>query len=266
MKVRFLFIILMVYIAANLNVYGENIYFFTRGGFSISQFWSGDTTGDTNLEKMDNNDKVHRKYFSNFLSGSMGFGIEMVIWDNGKKRGSRVYAKSSFDLIFSAPTYASYVNHDPQKSINDYSFSSNGDIVNNSLYMGFGIDAYIGGTFPMTDLFWGIGSGFNFLFPTNPDAYKNKIYNLTGYYIPMNFYATPSLLLGYDIFIPNTNFKITPQLRTGFTCLPLIPKDLMSDSSLKDSGGKEFKTKELYSGFYIDLSVAFSFYAIQWKK
>ncbi len=266
MRIYFLFFILLFSFILTTNLYSENIYLFTRNSFSISQFWAGDTTGDTNLEKMDANDRVHRKFFSNFLSGSFGVGIEMVIWDNGKKRGSRVYAKSSLDMIFSGPTYASFVNHDPQKNINDYNLTNGGDLINNSLYIGFGFDAFIGGSFPLTDIIWGLGSSFNFLFPTNPQAYKNNTYSMTGTYIPMNFYAAPALLIGYDIFIPNTNFKITPQLRTGFTCLPLIPKDLMSDDSLKDPLGKEFKTKELYSGFYIDFSVSFSFYAIQWKK
>lgn len=262
-----LFLLITTFCAViNTGVFGENIYFFARNNFTISQFWSGDTTADTSLEKTSGVDRVYRKYFSNFLSGSFGVGVEMVIWDNGKKRGSRVYAKSCLDVIFSAPTYAGFANHDPDKKINDYKFSDNGDLVTNSAYVGFGIDAFIGGSFPMTDLIWGLGSAFNFLFPTNPNSYKNSVYSLTGTFIPMNFYAAPSLLIGYDIFIPNTNFKITPQMRTGFTCLPLIPKDLMSDYSLRDNGGNLYKVKEYYSGFYIDFSVAFSFYSIQWKK
>lgn len=267
MRFKVLCSIFFTFVFININISAENIYLFTRGGFTISQFWEGDTTGDTNLEEDDHEDLVHRKYFSNFLSGTFGIGVEMVIWDNGKKRGSRLFVKSCIDLILSGPTYASYVDHNPDKAINDYTFSESGHLTKSSLYAGFGFDVYIGGTFPKTDIIWGIGSGFNFLFPTNSDVYKNKNWFKNYYYEGFTpFYASPSLLIGYDITIPNTNYKITPQLRTGITCLPLIPKDIMTDSSRKDSAGNDFKTRESYSGFYIDLSVAFSFYAIQWKK
>jgi len=67
--------------------------------------------------------------------------------------------------------------------------------------------------------------------------------------------------LAYDIFIPNTKFKITPQIRTGITCNPLIPNDLVGGMDQYD-----LTKTEMYSGFYVDISVAFSFYSVQWKK
>ncbi|OHD05783.1 MAG: hypothetical protein A2086_09380 [Spirochaetes bacterium GWD1_27_9] len=244
-------ILLIIFTLTNIFLFSENIYFFTRTTFAISQFWEGDTTGDPDLNSPA---PVARKYFSNFLTGSFGAGVEMVIWDNGKKRGSRIFAKAGIDVLFAGPTYLGYYNYDPNKALSNDQLKSvnlNGGL----LYTGFDLDLFIGGSFPKTDLLWGLGSMFYFMFPS-----YGQNYNVSSFSERFNFYAAPALLIAYDIFIPNTNLKITPQLRTGFTCLPLIPNDMMKNET------DGYKQKEMYSGFYIDLSVSFSFYAIQWKK
>ena len=58
-------------------------------------------------------------------------------------------------------------------------------------------------------------------------------------------------------------FKITPQIRAGFTCNPFIPDDLIRDTVTING---KFARTHAYSGFYGDFSVAFSFVGIQWKQ
>jgi len=229
-------------------IFSENIYFFTRTTFADSQFWEKNNKYNSNGDLIDS-----RRVFANFLTGSIGAGVEMVIWDIGKKRGSRIYFKGGIDVLFMGPTYFGIIEED----------NGIGSIIDRSLnggafYTGFDFDLFVGGTFPKTDLLWGFGSIFHFTFPAYSPVIGVENFKSGERFA---FYAAPSLLLGYDIFIPYNNFKITPQIRVGLTCLPLIPDDLIGDMN-----NYNLDKTDMYSGLYIDFSVAFSFYAIQWKK
>ncbi len=242
-----LFVLFLLFMILSFS-FSENIYFFTRSTFAISQFWEKNNKYDNNGNLTDS-----RRVFANFLTGSLGAGVEMVIWDIGKKRGSRIYFKGGLDLLFMGPTYFGIIEEDNgigaviEKSLNGGAF-----------YTGFDFDLFVGGTFPKTDLLWGFGAIFHFTFPAYAPNIAVENFKSNERFA---FYAAPSLLLGYDIFIPHTNFKITPQLRVGLTCLPLIPDDLIGDMD-----NYKLDKTDMYSGLYIDLSLAFSFYAIQWKK
>src|SRR4030042_2995844 len=117
-------------------------------------------------------------------------------------------------------------------------------------YLGFNMDLFIGGTFPRTNLLWGFGCSWNFLFP----AYSST-YDVKNFSEKFAFYAVPSIILGYDVFIPDSNIKITPQLRTGFTCNPFIPNDIIETTKTNET---EYYPLESYSGIYLELSVAVS--------
>ncbi len=229
----------------SFEIFAENIYLNTRTTFAVSQFW------EYNAFKESDEVKLARRKFANYLTGSIGAGMEMVIWDNGKKRGSRLYFKGGMDLIFAGPTYFGQMN-----GTDIYAPMNKVDLGGGIFYTGFDMDFYIGGTFPKTDLLWGIGSMFYFTFPVYCPTMAISDFSSHEKFA---FYAAPSLLLGYDIFIPDSKFKITPQLRTGITCYPLLPDDFFKDNN-------SYNTTEMYSGFYIDISVAFSFFSVQWKK
>ena len=241
-------LILILPIMITINIFSEHIFLFSRTTFAVSQFWEKNVAIDDSGNVTD-----ARRVFSNFLTGSLGIGMEMVIWDNGRKRGSRIYVKTGMDVLFSGPTNFGVISGESasgtlkKKSLNGGAF-----------YSGFDLDLFFGGTFPMMDLFWGIGSVFYFTFAGYAPKVGIDNFNVNERFA---FYAAPALILGYDIFLPNTNYKITPQIRTGITCIPLIPDDLVGGMDKYNSD----KT-EMYSGFYVDISVAFSFYSAQWKK
>jgi hypothetical protein len=238
-----IFTILFLLFTATL-IYSEDINFFTRSTFSNSQFWESQSfNDDPNFE---------RNVFTNFFSGSTGFGMEFIIWDNGKARGSRIFFKTGLDLLFSGFSYAGaydVVNVDHGMA----SLNINGG----AFYSGLDWDFFVGGTFPRTDLIWGFGCIWNFMFPS-----YSPVYNVNSFVENYQFYAVPAVLLGYDIIIPKTKFKITPQIRAGFTCNSVTPGDLIRD--MGTHGGSYIK-HVMYSGPYIDFSVAFSFASVKWK-
>lgn len=242
------FILCAFLIAVVFSVHSENIYLFSRLTFANSQFWEKNVLTDSS----DNVVKA-RRVFSNFFTGSIGAGVEMVIWDNGIKRGSRIYFKSGFDVLFSGPSFFGVMEGDSPMGTLTPSPLNGG-----AFYAGFDMDLYVGGTFPKTDLLWGFGSMFYFTFPGYSPLISVDKFDSTERFA---FYAAPFISLAYDIFIPNTKFKITPQIRTGITCNPLIPNDLVGGMDQYD-----LTKTEMYSGFYVDISVAFSFYSVQWKK
>lgn len=249
MKKTILFLLFLLFLSANISIHSENIYFSTRTTFANAQFWER----QVHKEYSD----FSRKIFANYFSGSVGVGMEMIIWDMGKKRGSRLYFKTGFDMLFSGLSFmGGYKEQEPNAQF--YKYDDNGK----AFYMGFDWDIYVGGTFPKTDLIWGFGSMFVFLFPT----YSPNI-PVSSFYEKYSFYAVPSILLAYDIFIPNTKFKITPQLKLGFTANPMIPDDLLGVEGTRDMDtvGGNYVRDYLYSGLYIDISVAFSFLSITWK-
>jgi hypothetical protein len=250
MKKKIIFALAMfVILFTAYNSFAENVYFSTRVSFSNSQFWEQQTDM--------NNSKNIRKMFSNYFSGNVGMQVEMVIWDIGKKRGSRIFFKGGTDLIFSGLSFiGGYKQNDIAHTF--YQYNMNGG----AFYLGLGWDIFIGGTFPKTDLVWGFGCLFNFLFP----SYSPTI-AVSSFTQKYAFYAVPCIMLGYDIFIPNTKFKLTPQMRVGFTCNPLIPYDLLATRDYRDMYvvGGIYKPTAQYSGLYIDMSLAFSFITIKWK-
>jgi hypothetical protein len=234
-------------ISSNL-IYSENFYFYTKTTFAVSQFWEGFSKNDTQID---------RKLFTNILSGSMGLGFEMVIWDMGIKRGSRLYVRTGIDLVFSGSTYTGFIDVDT-KDGSMYPVNLHGGV----FFTGLDMDIYFGGTFPKTDLLWGFGAIFNFDFPSyspykSVDSFNNKYY----------FYAVPSILLGYDIMIPDTMFKVTPMIRAGITCLPITTTDVINEELSGYKKGYNISTYSgYYSGFYVDFSVGFSFFSKAWKK
>jgi|GEM_PF-1285961 len=228
----------------NSFINSENIYFSTRGTFANSQFWE--------REKESHHTLNSRKVFTNFFSGSFGFGMEMEIWDFGIKRGSRIFWKTGIDVVFSGISYAAAYEDDE-----GYPYTSELNINGGCFYTGIAWDIFIGGTFPKTNLIWGFGAIWTFLFP----VYSPNI-PVSSFNERWHFYATPTFLLGYDIFIANRRFKLTPQMRVGFTCNPLIPHDVVD---MEGPDNKYFPA-EMYSGLYVDFSISFSFYSIEWKK
>jgi len=233
------------------NIYSENIFLYAKTAFKNSQFW----------EKQENHSDSDDlwKVYSNFFGGSLGAGMEMVIWDNGIKRGSRLYFKGGLDLDFAGVSFIGGYK-DPNEG-NMYNYEKNKlyefDKHGGAFYVGLNWDLFFGGTFPKTNLLWGFGCSWNFLFP----AYAPQL-KVADFKEKYAFYAVPSIILGYDFFIPKTNYKITPQLRAGFTCMPFIPDDLIK-SSINDS---DFYPIANFSGLYVELSAAFSFISFQWKK
>ncbi|MBN2546638.1 MAG: hypothetical protein JXB50_12630 [Spirochaetes bacterium] len=258
MKKRIFLLFLSVFFIFGSKIFPENLYLGIRGTFANAQFWE--------LQQRSYPLK-YRNVYSNFFSGSVGFQVDFTIWDIGKKRGSRIFFKNGIDYVLSGLNFIGAYNVAATKYTTDsdaetgnapgvmYALYDDG-----ALYTGLSMDTFIGGTFPLTDLNWGFGCIFNFMFPVYSPA--NSVTNFTEKF---HFYAVPSILLAYDIFLPNNNFKITPQLRAGFTCLPMIPNDLLNDTvNTKDNNS--YVQSLYFSGFYADISVAFSFHSIQWKK
>ena len=243
-----LFFAIFTILFLNSLIFSENLYFFTRSTFSNSQFW------ERQKVKYDGKSDDTRKVFSNLFSGTMGVGLEFIIWDIGKKNGSRLFFKTGTDLVLSGISYTgAYLDRksdDPKHNLNElYSLNINGGL----FLTGIDWDFYFGGTIPKTDLIWGFGCIWTFLFP----AYSPK-YDVNTFFEKWHFYA----VFGYDIHIPNTNFKITPQVRAGFTCNPLIADDIIGDMS---TVGGDYEQIDQYSGPYFDFSVAFSFTSFKWK-
>jgi hypothetical protein len=177
----------------------------------------------------------------------------MEIFDAGKKRGSRIFFKTGVDMVFSGVSFiGAYEDDETDHGI--YELNKNGG----AFFFGIDWDLFFGGTFPKTDFIWGFGCIWTFLFP----VYSPK-YDVNTFFEPWHFYATPTILFGYDLKIPNSNFKLTPQIKVGITCNPLIPDDLIRD--MITVGGKYFQAEQ-YSGLYIDLSLAFSFVKITWRN
>jgi len=277
-KNKLIFILILFLTVASNLFFSENINFFVKTLFSNSQFWESQLN-DSNPQ----NPNDIRNVFTNFFSGGIGFGMEFIIWDMTKARGSRLFFKTSADFIFSGITYAGYYDNSGTYITPDTFVSTASDHsmhqlnINDGLFLtGLDLDLFFGGSFPRTDLIWGFGCIFDFLFPT----YSPK-YDIPTYFLERSFfYAVPAVLLGYDINIPNTKFKITPQIRVGFTCNPVIPGDLLKENNpnndmsidYMDANGnmlKRYGTYEKFislSGPYIDFSIAFTFGSIQWKK
>lgn len=248
-KSLFFCIFICILISSNF-IFSEDINFFTRTAFSNSQFW------ERQVDQFDEDDS--RKVFSNFFSGSFGAGLEFIIWDIGVSKGSRLFFKTGVDVVFSGISFIGAYN-DQSDNVRMYSLYTINSNSNRGLFLtGLDWDFYIGGTFPKTDLIWGLGCMWVFLFP----VYSPE-YDTANFIEKWHFYAVPSLLIGYDFRIKNTKFKITPQLKAGFTCNPLIPDDLLRDMA---TVGGDYKQTELYSGAYFECSVAFTFASVQWKK
>lgn len=256
MKKNSIFFIIFTLAFTSL-IYSEDIYFYSKTSFKNAQFW----------------EKQYNRYahsdtwnlYSNFFIGSIGAGVDWVIWDNGKKIGSRVFLKSDINLDFAGLSFLGGYK-DASSKLYDYSLNTLYDLQakddNNkdgAFYIGTTIELYMGGTFPRTDLVWGIGSGFSFYFPAYAVTKSAVTFNEK-----FKFFATPSLLLAYDFFIPETKLKITPQLIAGFTCNPLIPNDLVDINNKYVK--TEYYTLTPYSGAFFELSVLFSFMKLQWKK
>lgn len=218
-------------------IFSENIYLSAKATFATAQFW------ELNIPN-DDSDSEERKLMSNFLIGSFGIGFEMVILDMTKRRGSRLSVRSNIEMVFSGPVF---IGETPNTI--KYNELESKSLGNGAFYYGLNLDSFFGGTFPKTDLFWGIGSIFYFTFP---------VYNAKE----LGIYAVPSLLIGYDIEIGD--FRISPQSRFGITTIPLIPDSLVDDSN--EYVSSTTTPENWYSGFYADFSVAFSFKKYQWKK
>ncbi len=249
MKKSLLFFILIIFYIISCNfLFSEDINFSARTAFSNSQFWERQVKQHHHSES--------RKVFTSFFTGSIGVGIEFIIWDIGKKKGSRLFVKHGVDLAFSGINFAGAYN-DNDKNVTSYAMYSL-DTHGGALFTGVDWDFYFGGTFPRTDLIWGIGSMWVFLFP----AYSPGK-DVGSFYEKWHFYAVPSVFLGYDFIIPNTKFKITPLIKAGFTCNPLVPDDVLEDMA---TVGGDYKQVALYSGAYFEASIAFTFASIEWKK
>ncbi|HBD96421.1 MAG: hypothetical protein A2015_03220 [Spirochaetes bacterium GWF1_31_7] len=234
-------VIILISLTAG-SLFAENIYLFGKTSFTNAQFWERQISSDNTLS--------NRKVMSNLTGGSLGVGVEWVIWDIGVKRGSRIFLTSSIDLVFLGLNYMGATKDD----ILYNNPMTNFDIGNGAMYTGFDFDVFAGGTFPKLDLKWGFGSNFYFMFPN----YSNILMRESEQFA---FFATPSIFIAYDIFIPNSTIKITPMLKTGITTVPLIPDDFQADID-KFS----ILPENWYSGLYIDLSVSISFKSFVWKK
>lgn len=247
--------IIIILISLNF-IYSENIYFFAKTSFKNAQFW------EKQYNKYQHEDTWN--IFANYFIGAIGGGVDWVIWDSGKKVGSRIYLKSSLNLDLAALSFIGGYK-DGYSKIYDYALNTMYDIrkkdkngESGALYLGVVFDLFMGGSFPKTDLLWGVGCGFNFYFP----AYT-RVISVNELEEKFGFFTTPSILLAYDFFIPDTKLKITPQLVTGFTCLPLIQNELIE---IKTYHPAKYYTLTPYSGIFTELSINFSFYSIQWKR
>ena len=123
-------------------------------------------------------------------------------------------------------------------------------------------DLYFTGTFPRTDLKWGFGFDANFMFQSYASVVKP---NDDEIFSP---FFTPSVLLAYDILLKKTAtviYKLTPMLKVGITCYPMVPDYFMENMS-NYNYLNESSPENWYSGFYIELSVSTSFMSFQWKK
>lgn len=238
----------------------EDINFFVRSTpIAVAQFWeihyenvrykSGQYEDGT--PKYSSRDEG-TKFFSNNLLSSVGVGFEWIIWDMGKKHGSRIYLKWGIDYVYTM--FPTLIGSMPDDLRFHWAQEENVGALN---YTGFNLDLFFGGTFPKTDLLWGIGSYFFFTFP----IYSSRM-DVTWFsdYEKFAFFAAPCITLGYDIFVPNSPFKITPQIAGGITCNPVMPDDVIDDI------GEKFESKSPYSGFFFSASVAFTFKSIQWRK
>ncbi len=261
--------LILIAIFCSVTVFAENIYFYGNTAFGIHQFWEMQVQKDTSHEKTGDD----RRVFANYLSGSFGLGAEMIIWDMGVKRGSRIYFKNGINMMFLAPTYFGhlpYYDFTNQVSTDIMQPFTNG-INGGVLYTGVNLDFTLGGSFPKTNLLWGFGVVLNFTFPVfAPNFNLTRI--MSDY--PANqysFFAEPFIMIGYDILIPDTDIKITPQLRTGITTNPLVSDFLLGDmlkNTTTNYYTRDYETNNpgQYSGFFIELSVSISFIAIEWRK
>ncbi len=236
-------LMLIIYTGVLQAVQSEELYFFTRMSGFNAQFWERQ---DSDSRSFDD-----RKIFSNFTGGSFGAGMEFVLWDMGVTRGSRLFLRYGIDMTFLAPNYLGITNDGMS-----YSSVEQVSLGNGAFYMGLSNDFYIGGTLPKTNFIWGLGTKFFFVYP----VYTGGVtFDRDEQFA---FFAAPSLLLGYDIMIPNTYYKITPGLKVGFTCDPLIPNAYFPDMGKYDGSAAE----NWYSGLYVELSVSVSVFGIKWKK
>ncbi len=256
-------IITIILMISGTKIFSESFYFYGTSSFGMHQYWElqleKDPTGKQTGEK--------RRFFSNFLSGSFGLGLEMVIWDMGVKRGSRIYFKSGINMIFMAPNYLGYLPALDPANPSSTSTMNGVNLNGGAFYTGFNLDFIFGGSFPKTDLIWGLGVVLNFTFP----SYSGISLRPNYIHEEFAFFAEPFISIGYDFNIPDTKMKITPQLRTGFTCVPLIPDFLLSDMNKNGSVNyysTEYSANEFgqYSGLFVEVSVAITFMSIEWRK
>jgi hypothetical protein len=252
-KIRHLIFSIFFLTLTNVFIFSENINFFSRTFFSNSQFWLQERS---NIED-NNDDNNKRNIYTNFFSGGAGAGMEFIIWDMGKAKGSRLFFKTGADFVLSGLSYSGGFYYDTLDHTM-FQINTNGG----AMFTGIDWDFFLGGSFPKTDLLWGFGCIYNFLFPSYSPKYNVSNFNQKWY-----FYAVPAIMLGYDITIPKTNFKITPQIRAGFTCNPVIPRELYANNN-----SNEFSTynnryaQTLQSGPYFDFSIAFTFTSVKWKE
>ncbi|MCG8572893.1 MAG: hypothetical protein MJB14_22400, partial [Spirochaetes bacterium] len=221
-KFKIILFSLLVILFIPFCVTAEDIKFHVRTSIANAQFWQRFCYTD-NETTIDNDMKI----FSNNLMGNFGIGMEWILFDVGKKRGSRMFIKSGIDFIFTmSPTYVGKTNGYSTWDETAKDGMKNLGLAGDINYLGFDMDLFFGGTFPKTDLIWSFGAIFNFVFPVYSE---NVPISSLKSYERFRFFATPCISIGYDIHIPNTNFKITPQIRTGITCLPVIPHSLINN-------------------------------------
>lgn len=233
------------------SLFAEDIFIQGRSSVFNAQFWERRTSSDTDTFK-------NQKIMTNTTGGSFGASAEWVMWDMGKTRGSRISLFGGLDVVFLGLNYMGHTDDGMAWSeMHDIDLEAGG-----AFYSGFKLDLYFCGTFPRTDLKWGFGFDANFMFQSYASVvkpYDDEIFSP---------FFTPSVLLAYDILLKKTAtviYKLTPMLKVGLTCYPMVPDYFMTNMSnygyLKESSPENW-----YSGFYIELSVSTSFMSFKWKK
>lgn len=235
--------VLVIFLLMSVSLFSEDIFLFSRASFINAQFWERQVAKDDSSES-------DRKVMSNYTGGSVGAGMEFVIWDLGKKRGSRLFFISGVDVAFLGLNYLGHIpdtlTYNPMKTVS---------IKGGASSVGVDFDFFLGGTFPRTDLKWGVGSNFYFMFSSYSSVALSESEKFS-------FFTTPSVFIAYDFFIKNTELKITPMLKTGITCVPMIPYDYFDNMNHYEASAAE----NWYSGIFVELSVSVAFKSFRWKK
>lgn len=232
-------LIVLFILSSSISFTYANFFLGVRSGSYFNNFWAAYSVYEETDED-DDKGKVRRLY-NTYNGFFVGLDISYKLMEATELKGSRLYISS--DICYYFISMSGYFIDYMEKP-----FPPN---ISSSL----SLSLYLNGTVPRTDVLWGLGSLFFFVFPNYVDG---KIYDQINerFY----FFAVPNIMIGYEILFENGQ-KISPQLRLGVNLNPYFSKDVRGniiDSQNVIAGDGESHYYKM-AGFYIDLSICYYF-------